>query len=428
MKRKTSLGTIFTVALTLVVTVGCVHLISRFGGDFRGVLQADQLLSVFKTARNTAAPMPTAAPSAASAIKTTTVTIAPTQERQQPTAMPSQTAHTVTMTFSGAIDFEKNISDSVRSGETFDYGSVFQYIQRYVYADVNLAPLNNLLTAQGNAYTDTVVPAAAADGLKALGLSGVLLNHADVLDQGTQGLEETVGALRQRGLDSYGAERTENIPLLQINGVTIAVLGYLDTPGSRTEKAMADASSPVARLDTEQVKKDIAAVHSRGAQVVVVSLTWLSQSDEQLTDTQREQARQIAAAGADIILGGGSSAALPVEMIQTLTSDGQSRQTLCAYAMGTLISARRDKRSEVSGLLLHVRLTVDGQSRVSFDTVTYTPTYVWRQSVDGKTQYRVLCSAEAPPEAMSSQQKEIMGRALVLIQNLMADSPAVRRE
>ena len=63
-----------------------------------------------------------------------------------------------------------------------------------------------------------------------------------------------------------------------------------------------------------------------------------------------------------------------------------------------------------------------------FEALEYTPTYIWRQSVGGQMQYRLVCSSDPPPEGMSTQQKEVMQRSLTRIQTVLKDSPVMERK
>ena len=116
----------------------------------------------------------------------------------------------------------------------------------------------------------------------------------------------------------------------------------------------------------------------------------------------------------------------PVEYLSSAQDTAHS--TLVAWSMGTLLSASRANREVVSGMLLHLTLSYDMQRRaLSIASVQYTPTYCWGQKTDALYKYRVLCSAEEAPNAMIQKQREIMGRALKLIQDTMAKGVAVQR-
>ena len=116
----------------------------------------------------------------------------------------------------------------------------------------------------------------------------------------------------------------------------------------------------------------------------------------------------------------------PVEYLTSAQDTAHS--TLVAWSMGTLLSASRANREVVSGMLLHLTLSYDMQRRaLSIASVQYTPTYCWGQKTAALYKYRVLCSAEEAPNAMIQKQREIMGRALKLIQDTMAKGMAVQR-
>ena len=95
--------------------------------------------------------------------------------------------------------------------------------------------------------------------------------------------------------------------------------------------------------------------------------------------------------------------------------------------MGTLLGTARDERAEVSGFLMHVQMSYNTRTGVSFEKIEYTPTYIWGQEINGAYRYRVLQSAMAAPAEMVTRQSEIMGRALKLVQDEMDKGIALQR-
>ena len=130
--------------------------------------------------------------------------------------------------------------------------------------------------------------------------------------------------------------------------------------------------------------------------------------------------------GADVILGTRPSRVLPMELVLCTGEDGKQRTAFVAYSLGTLLTESRDGQN-ISGMLLHLSLRSDEQGMRHFESIEYTPTYIWRQSVSGKMQYRLVCSADPAPEGMTDQQKDVMKRALTRIQEALKDSPAAQR-
>ena len=107
--------------------------------------------------------------------------------------------------------------------------------------------------------------------------------------------------------------------------------------------------------------------------------------------------------------------------------NGVRRQALVAYSMGTLLSESRDAGA-IAGMLLHLSVTVNGAGKVRFTSVEYTPTYVWRQSMGGRMQYRLVCSADPAPEGMDAKQTGVMSRALARVREAMMGCPAEERK
>ncbi|HPS82092.1 MAG TPA: hypothetical protein PLP25_09575, partial [Candidatus Limiplasma sp.] len=74
--------------------------------------------------------------------------------------------------------------------------------------------------------------------------------------------------------------------------------------------------------------------------------------------------------------------------------------------------------------LLHISMAYDlAADQLNFSELTYTPTYVWRGKIDGKTTYRVLRSNAEPPAFVDSDQQNVMERCLKLVRDALQGSP-----
>ena len=113
-------------------------------------------------------------------------------------------------------------------------------------------------------------------------------------------------------------------------------------------------------------------------------------------------------------------------MITTTGPDGESRNTLVAYSVGTLLSESREANA-IAGMLLHLQITCNEKGHVTFQSIEYTPTYIWKQTTSGRTAYRVIASHQSPPSEMDQNQREVMSRALQRVQETLANSPVYMR-
>lgn len=445
-RKKISLGTIFTLCLTVVVTVGCIFLFSKMLGENpEAMMSAQKMMSVIGSALQ--APTPEAIPQ--STVRTVTVTLAPTAELM-PTPTPylnaaPQNAPTVsvtadqreeysfTLTAAGLAGFNSDISDSVynKAAKTFDYAPVLSLIGQKIMADYNLVTLPNLLNTTDLKYADVNAPEAILDALLSGGFDDVLLNTEHIFDQGTEATEITARAIMARGFSCGGVNAGDALQnrMIYLNGAKIAMLAYTDTLTNKGNNALETQAgrNMLATFDLDHAKGMIQSAKAQGANCIIVMIHWGREDTTSITNAMREKAQALAEMGADIILGSHPSRVLPIEMIETRDKNGNDRQTLVAYSMGTLLTESRDGY-DISGILLHLDVTCDTQGNVRFNSIQYTPTYIWRQSIEGKMQYRVVCSADLPPVGMDSKQIEVMGRALKRIQDTLADCPVFQRK
>lgn len=435
MKKKRSglsLGSCLTLCLTAAVVVGCIVVFGKIrSGQPEAAMSAQRVMGLVGDALQGATPVP--APE--STVRTVTVTLPPVSENTLaplPTLAPGAAAqqYRFSLTFGGLMAFESEISDSVydKTEKSFDFRPVVALLAGKVYADMNLVALPQTLNITDTKYADAMAPAAAAEAVHAAGFDDALLGTEHILDQGAQGALDTVEALTARGISCGGvtAGSARQNRIVQLNGARIAVLSYTDTLTAKGKNALEQQPDLLHLYDPNTVRQDIAAARAQGVHCVIVCMYWGKEDQSSVTNAQKNTARSLAEMGADVILGYRPARVLPVEIISVNGEDGARRQAMVAYSLGTLLSESRDAGA-IAGMLLHLDITVDGTGRVRFTNAEYTPTYMWRQSLNGKVCYRLVCSADAAPEGMSAQQSGVMGRALERIQSALADSPLTQR-
>lgn len=434
------MGTILTLLLTVTVTAGCLFMFSRMRGESADAqMDAQRVIGLMSSALQG----PTAAPaSAQSQVRTVKVTLAPvTVAPATPTPAPmvvsipvemptAQPSYTFSLTAGGLLSFQSDITDSVyrKEDKTADYRPVLSRLSDKVYADLNLATLPQLINVSDRKYGDAVTLAEAADAVAGLGMDQVILGSEHILDQGAQGAADTVSALTARGLTCTGlsisgAAQRRLVPL---NGGAVALLSYTDALTAKSKNAQKDNTSVLQPFSLEIARADIRWARSQGARCVIVCMYWGKADATSVTSAQRSTALALAQMGADIILGTRPSRVLPMEIISCTGEDGKARDAFVAYSLGTLLTESREGY-DISGVLLHLTVTSDGQGQIHFQNAEYTPTYIWRQNVNKTNQYRVVCSSDPAPEDMDSKQRGYMQNALKRIRDTLKKSPVTQR-
>jgi len=92
---------------------------------------------------------------------------------------------------------------------------------------------------------------------------------------------------------------------------------------------------------------------------------------------------------------------------------------------GSLLNGGRND-GNVAGMLLHLQLSCTGNV-VSFERVSYTPTYIWRFKEGSYYRYRVVASDLPAPDGMDGTQADNAARAYANIRKALGDSPVTLR-
>ena len=450
-RRRISFGSVAMVliaCITLSAAFGVILTIRKDEGDL--AMDAEKLLQsvsglVTMSQRHIAEdlsylPKTSNEPSETSAIIQTVQTDnanMPEQPVSRPVATPPPAAnnkHTLTLTFGGLIALESSVQAGIPRGEgnTYQYGELLGGISSAIHADINIAVLDTLLTSDKSVSKDLFAAVDSIRAITAAGFDTLMLCTENALAGGEKIVNETLQALTANGIISSGLylpDAANNYDLIQVNGIHVALLSYTDSLSAGSRKAVSDIQMQqkmIHLFDQQQALKDIADAKAAGAQIVLVFMNWGADDATEPTASQRAIAQALCDGGADMLLGYNSCHVQPVVMLTS--ANDPSQRMLAAWSLGTLLAEDRSSRGAVSGALLHVQITHDTQNAsVSFDRVEYTPTYIWRQEEKGSYPYRVVRSDQSVPEGMIQKQREILARALVLIQSTMNQGIAVQR-
>ncbi len=261
---------------------------------------------------------------------------------------------------------------------TYDYSFLFQDITDFL-EEADLRIINQETILAGNergfsGYPHFNSPTEVGDAIAAAGFQVVLhaTNHA--ADQGTDGMDSCVEFWKGHpevlmlGIhEPYGEETDEEdrINLLEVDGVTFAILNYTYGPNYGTVSkevssrldilcAVEGGKGPIDYTTINpQVLTDIETA-DKMADVVVVCPHWGNENQTSPTQYQQEFARQMAQAGADLILGTHPHVVQPVEWVE---ADNGNR-ALCFYSLGNYVSTMKGARNMLEALAwvtFHVR-------------------------------------------------------------------------
>lgn len=250
----------------------------------------------------------------------------------------------VTITASGDVLIHRRVLDSARAHEGgFEYtlGALGQAIDAVEGPQVTLVNLETPLT---EAYEDPFnanppvlgSPPELAGVLKALGVDVVSVANNHALDQTSDGLSDTLQTVHdaQLGVVGAGGDRDEALQpwIVKRGGLSVGFLGFAGHvnrgPGRRAKKLV-----HIARLrDEDEALEAIARVRKQ-VDVMVVAAHWSHDFARQPVKNQRQLARAMVKAGADVIIGTGPHVLQDVERLPSPRGEA-----IVAYSLGNAIS------------------------------------------------------------------------------------------
>lgn len=236
-----------------------------------------------------------------------------------------------------------------RSDGTHDYTDSF-YLMRDTFSACDFV-IGNLETtlSESNPYStkerevneqpNCNAPADYLASLTWAGVTHVVTANNHSLDGGLTGVEETIAHLDEYGIPHTGTYRTDyngaHYMMLEKNGIRIAVLAFTELINQRALVTPEELSRIIDSYSRTDAHKRIADARAAGADFVIVYEHWGSENVHEVRDYQRSHAKELAEAGADLIIGSHPHCLQEAETI--VTEDGRS--VPCFYSLGNVVSS-----------------------------------------------------------------------------------------
>ncbi|NWJ94263.1 MAG: CapA family protein [Chloroflexi bacterium] len=226
-------------------------------------------------------------------------------------------------------------------------------------------------------YDPKLAKAAAKAGIDLVSTAN---NHA--LDTGPSGLDATLGSLATAGLAQHGttarnAKRQVYQPFeLKQNNIILKGSFLAYTWGTN---GLADPYKQVNELwDAngrlrQSVKDDLARARQE-TELVVVAAHWGNEYQFLPTSQQIQGAKELTAAGADLILGDHPHTLQPVDLIES-----EGRQAMLIYSLGNFIAAQDAYQAQSftqTSLILYLGVTKQADGKVALNGYRYLPVFI----------------------------------------------------
>lgn len=278
---------------------------------------------------------------------------------------------------------------------TYDFAAFFKEVKPLLQAsDLVLGNLETTMSGKKAAYSGYPrfnAPEQLAFNLKEAGFQILTTANNHCLDKNFTGLASTLEFLDQAGLLHTGTARSQeerdSILFVEKKGVKVAILAY--TYGTNGITPPKDKPFAVNILEENLVKNDIARARTEGAQLVVLSLHFGQEYQQQPNPVQKDLAHQFLEAGADIILGHHPHVLQPMEIV-AIKEKGKEKNKFVIYSLGNFISDQSGLTRQ-SSIILNIHIGIDRMTKEPYlKEVSYIPIFTRRYFDHGKTSFQVL--------------------------------------
>ncbi|WP_253944722.1 CapA family protein [Paenibacillus sp. NEAU-GSW1] len=310
-----------------------------------------------------------------------------------------------------------------KSTKTYDFTSYFTEVKPILAeGDWVIANLETPVAGAAYGYTGYPsfnAPVALLTALEDAGFNMLTTANNHALDKGEKGLLRTLNNLKKFKFAVKGTAATqkeaEQSVIVAHNGIKMGLLSY--TYGTNGIALPKGKPFMVAMIDEDKIVKDIQKTKDDGADFVTVALHFGTEYQTQPNKEQKQLARRLVAAGADIIAGSHPHVIQPYEVLETVDDDGSERKGLIIYSMGNFISNQRDDTKDY-GIIYKVLIRKNkADGSIELGDIETIPTWVHRYQPDSNYRYRILpieqtLAAATTDELLSKADYSNMARTL----------------
>jgi len=339
--------------------------------------------------------------------------------------------------FAGDVLLHGSLGTGIGSNR-YDYRPFMQLIRYHVDGDLNLINMETPVDTFGNnsrisTWPRFNVPFEILDGLMYAGFNHLITANNHSFDQGWNGLRATIANFERAGIKHTGMfDNLEDFlrpHIVSVQGINVGIIAYTDSVNGLEGLVPAQHRPYAVRrfrsnsmLDIPIMSWDIANTRNHGADVVIVSLHWGAEYVHAPNQTQRNIARALIDAGADIVMGHHSHTPQPLEW--HYREDGT--RGLIIYSLGNFIAdqIRLGIPATQYGMLVTVYIAMDEYGSVALEAATVLPTLFARDTTSSLgTRHIVIpiISGEAPEAVTREYLRAWSRRAYDHVRRIVGD-------
>ncbi len=311
-------------------------------------------------------------------------------DQVEPGTEPEPDIRTITLKAVGGLYPHLAVLNENRQGDgEYDFWPVFEFIAPHIQdADMAMLTLETMQAGPDielwgvSGYTGHTkggiltfnAPIELSHALKRAGFNLYSFANNHCMDRGVEGLQATLNNVRGLGFRTTGAylsrEERDAADIVELNGIKVAFVAYtywtngIPVPAGEEHSVNLIPNNPDPEYrDIGPVIADIKRARAAGADLVAVIPHWGEQYVDYPFERQREAAREMAEAGADMIVGGHPKLVQPCEWIDVPGENGGTRSVPVIYSLGNFYTDQHYPATPTDlveyGMLLKLELSKD---------------------------------------------------------------------
>ena len=283
------------------------------------------------------------------------------------------------------------------NSKTYDFKDTFQYVKKHIdSADLAIANFETVTAGADKGFSgfpNFNSPKETLFAVKDAGFDILTTANNHSLDQGKNGLINTIDSIEEQGMKNIGTYKEKDCPIRieKINEIKLALLSYTyGFNGMEFTLTEEEQRYMVSKIDEEKIKMDIQAAKDLGVDMVVVFIHWGNEYQREPSEEQMQLGRKMVEWGANIIFGSHPHVIQKTEII-----NHSGKDNFIIYSMGNFLSNQckdsMDNKYTEDGLMVEVQLEKDFSiNQTIIKDINYIPTWVRRYIDNNKLKYEIL--------------------------------------
>ena len=325
----------------------------------------------------------------------------PVEETTKPVAPAFQDPiTTIHIRAAGDLNVTNKVIDAGLSVNGYDFSGVFKDVSA-ILSNADLTVMNFEGNVCGEPYgsSTTSAPIQLLQALRGCGVDLLQMANSCAINNGLNGLNSTLQAIRSAGMEPLGAYSSEaefnqskGYTITEIQGIRVAFVAFAKGLGGRGMPAgnenlvnllYEDYATEYKVVDEKRITKILKNVATEDPDLTVAMVHWGSEYNEDIGATQEKIISLMKKQGVDVILG------THPHVVQTIDFD-EANGTLVAYSLGDFFGDAERGATNYS-IILDVEITKDASAGTTKVTgYSFTPIYTVKSSECVDKDHRVV--------------------------------------